>query len=170
MYTIDVARSITTKGSDSNYENKKYFFSLAKLNAPMVSSLSLALEATHVVVLYINRKLFCSFFLWNDFRDSEMYVQLVKLIVLRLLWKIWRKSARDKIFAQIQRAAKTFLIRKVFAGRIRRRSWLWLNAHLFSLETSRMKRGWMYKGRQERATKRKERPKFRVATAHGGGL
>ena len=25
------------------------------------------------------------------------------------------------------------------------------------------------KGRQERATKRKERPKFRVATAHGGG-
>ena len=40
-------------------------------------------------------------------------------------------------------AAKTFLIRKVFAGRIRRRSWLWLNAHLFSSETSRMKRGWM---------------------------
>ena len=26
------------------------------------------------------------------------------------------------------------------------------------------------KGRQERATKRKDRPKFRVATAHGGGL
>ena len=47
----------------------------------------LALEATHVVVLYINRKLFCSFFLWNDFPDSEIYVQLVKLIVLRFIVK-----------------------------------------------------------------------------------